>query len=477
MPRRDAGARPRLVLSGLRGSSGKTLVVLGLIAAWRRWGLSVVPFKKGPDYIDPAWHALAAGRVCRNLDTFLTGTEQVLRSFAAHSGGGCLAIVEGNRGLYDGVDAEGAHSTAQLAKLLRAPVILVADCSKVTRTMAALIAGCRGFDPGLAIQGVILNQVGGGRHEEILRTTIERYAGVPVLGALPRVKDGTFPERHLGLIPPQEHPSAATAIASAGDLMERYVDVAGLRRVAESAPLLEVEGAAFVAGAQTRETARPRVGVVRDSAFEFYYPENLEQIGDAGAEIVMASALNDASLPLLDALYIGGGFPETHAEALSANGGFRRSLREAIEGGLPVYAECGGLMYLGETLEIGGKEFPMAGALPVSFCVEERMQGHGYTEIEVQGRNPYFAVGERLVGHEFHYSRPVRWREGAFGFAFGVRRGRGFDGRRDGLCYRNVLATYTHLHALGVPGWAPAVVARARERMDSGSAAGGGKGQ
>ncbi|MEW6356175.1 MAG: cobyrinate a,c-diamide synthase [Planctomycetota bacterium] len=453
-----------MVLSALRGSSGKTLLALGLLRAWRNLGRSVAPFKKGPDYIDPAWHSLAAGRECRNLDTFLMGRDGAAQSFIRHSEPAALTIIEGNRGIFDGVDAEGTHSTAELAKLLGAPVVLVADCSKVTRTLAAMIRGCRDFDPEIAIRGVILNQVAGGRHERILRTTVERYAGVPVLGAVPRVRDGTFPERHLGLLPPQEHPDAEAAIEAAAAIVARHVDLDRLSDIACSAPPMESPDMQ-ADDVPAEQGDRPRVGVARDSAFGFYYPENLEALAAAGAEMVMVSPLKDRELPPLDALYIGGGFPETHAEALAANTGFRQGLMDAVEDGLPVYAECGGLMYLGERLEANGRTYPMVGALPVRFGVEEQMQGHGYTRLEVSGENPYFPVGRELAGHEFHYSRPLEWKEGAFDLVFSVKRGRGFDAKKDGLCYRNVLATYTHIHACGTPDWAPAVAARARERM------------
>jgi len=456
------GSYPRLILSALRGSSGKTLLTLGLLRRWRAVGRTVAPFKKGPDYIDSAWHGLASGGVCRNLDTYLMGAEGVVGSFVRHAAGSGLSVIEGNRGLYDGVDALGTHSTAELSRLLRSPVILVVDCRKVTRTVAAMVQGCREFEEGVEIGGVILNRVGGGRHEGVLRATIERYGGVPVLGALPRVRDGRFPERHLGLLPPGEHPEAERAIESAAELVGRYVELDRLEAIASSAPPLEGPVSWGEAAGETG-VDRPRIGVARDSAFGFYYPENLESLAGAGAELVEVSPLGDGAFPLLDGLYIGGGFPETHARELSGNAGFRAGLREAVEAGLPVYAECGGLMYLGEGLEVNGTTYPMVGALPVRFGVERGMQGHGYTRVEVTGRTPYFSEGEELVGHEFHYSRPLSWREAGFEYSFSMRRGRGFSGGRDGLCVKNVLATYTHLHALGAPGWAESVVSRARE--------------
>jgi cobyrinic acid a,c-diamide synthase len=259
----------------------------------------------------------------------------------------------------------------------------------------------------------------------------------------------------MGLVPPQEHPGAVPAVDEAARIVERYVDVDRLWEIARGAPsvcfdnLDSTEGESYVCPA-----VKPKIGFIRDSAFWFYYRDNLEILEKLGASLVECSALNDRELPPVDALYIGGGFPETHAESLAANESFRKSLREAVERGLPVYAECGGLMYLGKELIVEGKTFPMSGVFPLRFVLDGSPQGHGYTILEVDAPNPYFPAGEILHGHEFHYSHIPNWEEGPFSFAFNVRRGEGINGRRDGLCYKKVLATYSHLRASGAKGWA-----------------------
>jgi cobyrinic acid a,c-diamide synthase len=423
--------------------------------------MAIAPFKKGPDFIDAGWLALAASRPCHNLDTFLMPTDQILYSLRSRTNDRDLGVIEGNRGLYDGIDLEGSTSTSELAKLLKAPVILVVDCTKSTRTVAAMVSGCLQFDPEVNIRGVILNRVAGSRHESILRKTIETYCDLPVLGAIPKIKGEAFPERHMGLVPTPEHDWAEESIEKAADMAGQYLDLDGLLAVARETPDLtapsEKPGEETIVDSQTGGP-QPRIGVIRDAAFQFYYPENIEALEVAGAKIVMVSALADPGLPDLDGLYIGGGFPETHAQALTDNEAFRQDVRRLAEKGLPIYAECGGLMYLGESLVLSGVAYPMAGVFPVIFGFSKRPEGHGYTIFEVERPNPYFEPGMQIRGHEFHYSNVVSWHGKAEDLAFCVKRGEGFAGNRDGLCYKNTLATYTHIHALGTPSWAKAMV-------------------
>ncbi len=479
---------PRILIAGLRGGSGKTLVSLGLVAAWRKQGRSVAPYKKGPDYIDAAWLSATAATPCRNLDLFLMSPEAAFKSFVDSSVQADVAVIEGNRGLYDGMDAQGSYSTAEMAKLLRAPVVLAVDCTKTTRTVAALVLGCQHLDPEVPLRGVILNRVAGPRHEAVLREAIEQICGLPVLGAIAKIPKQFFPERHLGLVPPQEHDQHASSIEQVASLAEQYLDLDALWQVAQNAAPLEAvaESPGVVLGARedqvataseltdqspavqekgraldARKHAQPkivRIGIFRDAAFQFYYPENLEALVREGAELVEITPLRDPDLPNVDALYIGGGFPETLALRLAENESFRLSLRQSIESGLPVYAECGGAVYLGEKLIYEQKEYDMVGVLPVVFKFQKKPQGHGYTVLETVGANPYFPEGAVLRGHEFHYTYMELPEAESLTFAFRVRRGYGFDGQRDGLCYRNVLASYTHLHALGTESWAPAVV-------------------
>jgi len=454
-------AFPRILIAALRGGSGKTMISLGLIASWRKRGMAVTPFKKGPDFIDAGWLARAAGRPCHNLDTFLMPAEKILLSFTHHALPSDLSVIEGNRGLYDGIDLEGTTSTSELAKLLKAPVALVIDATKSTRTVAAAVLGCVQFDPEVNICGVILNRVAGARHESIIRKTVEQYCARPVLGAIPKMKTEAFPERHMGLVPTPEHARADDAIEKAADMAQHYLDLERLLTMTREAPRLttgseELEGDRSLAAA--KEAPWPRIGVIQDGAFQFYYPENLEALQASGAKIVTLNALADPGLPKLDGLYIGGGFPETQAQALAENKPFRQDVRRLAEKGLPIYAECGGLMYLGESLVLDTVTYPMVGLLPVTFGFSKRPQGHGYTIFEVKKPNPYFRPGTRVRGHEFHYSNVLEWRGKSEDLAFQMIRGGGFDGKADGLCYKNTLATYSHIHVLGTPSWAEAMV-------------------
>ena len=453
-------SKPRVVIAGLRGASGKTTLSLGLIAAWRQRGGEVVPFKKGPDYIDAGWLALSAGQPCYNLDPYMMSGDQILESFWQHTQKAQGAVIEGNRGLYDGMDAEGSCSTAELAKLLKAPVLLVVDGTMVTRTAAATVLGCQHLDPEVPIRGVILNRVAGPRHQEMLRTTIERYCQIPVVGAIPKLKEDDFPERHMGLVTALEHPEAREAILARIQVVERYLDLEKVLAIANQAPPLTWEPVSPKKRV-SKAYRQPVIGVIRDSAFQFYYPENLEALEKRGARLVAINALRDSVLPELDALYIGGGFPETHAVQLAGNSQFRESLRSAIESGLPVYAECGGLMYLGRNLEIKGHTYPMVQALPMDFKLERKPQGHGYTRLEVVGANPFYPPGITLRGHEFHYSRVTHFDLDPHSLVFAVSRGAGILDGKDGVCYRNVLATYTHVHAIGAPEWAEGLVRKA----------------
>ena len=456
---------PGIVIAALKGGSGKTILSVGIAAALRARGRAVAPFKKGPDYIDAGWLALAAGRPCYNLDTFFIPPNCVRHSFTTRMRPGELAVIEGNRGLYDGIDDAGSTSTAELAKCLDLPVLLCIDCTKSTRTMAAVVGGCCQFDRDVRIRGIVLNRVAGKRHEGVLRRNIERYCRIPVIGAIPKLDSGKFPERHMGLVPTAEHRWAAQSVAAAAEMAERYIDLAavvGIMAEGTQGPPPLPETPCETTVAVDTAGKRPRIAVVQDSAFQFYYPENFEAITAAGAEIVTTSPLRDGQLPAgIDALYIGGGFPETHARALAGNTAYRRQIRRLAEQGLPIYAECGGLMYLGETLVLKENRYPMCGVLPIVFGFSRRPQGHGYTVVKVDRPNPYFEVGVELRGHEFHYSRVLQSRNDAYESVFRMRRGSGFADGRDGLCRHRVLATYTHLHALGAPAWAQALVRQA----------------
>jgi cobyrinic acid a,c-diamide synthase len=431
---------------------------MGVLAAWKAQGCQVIPFKKGPDYIDAGWLAMAAGHPCFNLDPFLIKKRPLLHSFQYRAQGGEMSLIEGNRGLFDGINPQGTYSTAELAKLLKVPVALIVDCTKSTRTVAAQVLGCQQFDPDLDLKGIVLNYIAGIRHETIIRKSIEQYCGLPILGAVPRKSSSQFPERHLGLLPFQEHPEVEKAVRSAKEMAEKYLDLEGLRTLAYAAPLMRSFTPHPVCYRGTGASAsRPLIGVIQDKAFQFYYPENLEALEKAGAELIFLNALTGEFPTTLDGLYIGGGFPETQALRLADNHSFRLALKEAIEEGLPVYAECGGLMYLGQTLIYQGGTYPMVGVLPLAFVLEKKPQGHGYTTLKVQKDNPYFSVGTVLKGHEFHYSRVLDWDSTRIAPVFKMVKGFGLDGQGDGILYKNVLASYSHLHALGTSEWAQAL--------------------
>ncbi|MFZ0913102.1 MAG: cobyrinate a,c-diamide synthase [Candidatus Korobacteraceae bacterium] len=454
-------ALPRLLIAGLSGGSGKTLVSLGLLLRLRHAGVPVGAFKKGPDYIDAAWLSWASAQAARNLDTFLMGREQVISSFVRNGVEAGINVIEGARGLFDGFDAVGTHSSAALSRHLQAPVLLIIDATKMTRTAAALVLGCQTLDPGLPIRGVILNNVNGRRHEQILRAAITSTCSIPVLGAIPKAAVGTpLPQRHLGLVPPEEYDYLEELERDLVEVVGGSIDLDAILAVARSAPPLE-------AGAP--ESAPPcsmphvKIGWFRDPAFSFYYPENLERLEQAGAELVPVSPLQAAALPEdLDALYIGGGFPETHAQALAANRTMLRSIRTAAEAGMPVYAECGGLILLARAMLWKGVRYEMANVFPFEVEVSDAAQGHGYSELLVDAENPFFPVGTTLRGHEFHYSRILPQSNWA-ATACEVRRGVGCFSGRDAAIVKNVWASYTHLHALATPEWALGVAGAARK--------------
>jgi cobyrinic acid a,c-diamide synthase len=461
---------PRILIAALKGGSGKTILSVGLTSAWKGIGRRVAPFKKGPDFIDSGWLAFAAGQPCYNLDPFLMNPKQIVTSMLRNSAGADVSVIEGNRGLFDGLDLDGCCSTGELGKIIKSPVILIVDVTMATRTVAALVMGCQKFDPELPIGGVILNRVAGLRQESLTRNAVEQYCGLPVVGAVPKLKQNIFPERHMGLVPHLETDYAEKAVAWARGVAEKHLDLNALWALAHAAPPLDgLPEEKKAEGAPILPEPPPRIGVIRDQSFWFYYPENLDHLERLGARLIEINSLADRELPDINALYIGGGFPETQAQALADNVSFRTALRQRIEEGLPVYAECGGLMVLGRNLVVDGNEFPMVGALPLSLILEKKPQGHGYTILEVTDRNPYYPVGEVLKGHEFHYSKAVLHPSDDTRTVFKVLRGEGIDGRKDGLCRKNVLATYTHTHAGGNPEWAGRILNVAAATMKNNS--------
>jgi cobyrinic acid a,c-diamide synthase len=443
---------PRIMIAGTSGDSGKTMVALGLLAGWRNEGIEVAPFKKGPDYIDAAWLSLAAGRPAYNLDSWMMGAEGVLQSFGAKAARTGINIIESNRGLHDGEDARGTHSSAEIAKLLGSPVVLILAANKMTRTAAAIVLGMKLLDPNLNLAGVVLNRVANTRQENLMRTAIENEAGLPVLGAVPRMDENLLPARHLGLVTPDEHIKAEESICAASDLIRRSVDMHKIRAIAESAPAYwgwtQQAIDPSVAGRKVRDL---RVGYFAGPAFTFYYPENLEAIDQAGAVRIAMNPLEDTEIPEVDALYIGGGFPETHAEQLANNVSFRNSVAAAAQQGLPVWAECGGLMFLARSIQWKESSYPMAGFLPVDILLGNRPAGHGYEEVIADQANPFMKVGTLLRGHEFHYSKIIGTIPDKT--VFQVKRGTGLGNGRDGMLVNRTLASYMHIHSISSPEW------------------------
>jgi cobyrinic acid a,c-diamide synthase len=458
---------PRLVIAAPQGRSGKTTLSLGICAALAGRGLAVQPFKKGPDYIDPSWLSEAAGRACRSLDPFFLGSTNELRAAFLKGGRQAdISLVEGNHGLYDSLEEDGSGSSAAVARALQAPVILVVNAARMSRSAAAMVHGYQTFEPDTPIRAVILNNVAQGRHLAKLRQAIESYCHIPVIGALPRDAALTIPDRHLGLVPRGEDAGLLPAIEACRRAVESYVDLQAMLEIAGAAPAWEVTPELFKqmpsGPAQVRDQQhKPTIGVLRDQAFSFYYPENLEALEEQGARLKSINALNDSHLPEIDALYIGGGFPELFLEKLSQNRLFRQEIRQAVEDGLPVYAECGGLMYLSSSITYGGQKAEMTGVLPCEVEMTATPQGHGYVLAECVGENPFFAPGVRLRGHEFHNSRLISLPAG-WPTALRLERGTGIGGQRDGLVYRNIFASYMHVHASGAPGWAESLASQAR---------------
>ena len=450
----------RFLISAAHKSSGKTTLSIGLAAALRTRGMTVQPFKKGPDYIDPLWLGRAAGRGCRNLDFFLSPHDEIKAQFA-HGHDADVCLVEGNKGLYDGLALDGSNSNAALARLLDLPVILVLDTRGQTRGIAPLILGYQAFDPNIRIAGVILNRLGGSRHEAKLRAVVEHYTDVPVLGGVHEDAQLAVVERHLGLMPANEAAYADQTIAAIAERVARQVDLDRLLAIsATNIPLPAPPAPATFA------QSKIRVAVARDAAFGFYYTDDFDALAAAGAELIPFDTLKDAQLPPCDALFIGGGFPESFLDELAANACLRGDIRNAIENGLPTYAECGGLMYLAQSISWLDKARPMVGVIPGDILMHAKPVGRGYVVIEPTSAHPWCHQNDDdglcrrasadfchpLHAHEFHYSE-IRGLPTDTRYAYTVKRGHGVDGQHDGILCHNLLASYTHLRGTAGCDW------------------------
>ena len=455
-PERPRRSTPRLVVAGTASGVGKTTLTLGLIGAFATRGRSVAPFKVGPDYIDPTFHALAAGRPCRNLDTWIVPHTNLLALFERATRQTDLAVVEGVMGLYDGrTDAGESGSTSELAKLIQAPVLLVLDVGKQARSAAATALGFLRFDGATRLAGFILNRVGSARHAEAVRREIEAATGLPVLGTLARDAAIDLPERHLGLVPTQELGRARDVIGRLAELAAEHLDLTGIAALADGAPPLPAPQDS-VFPAQPLRSDAPGLAVARDDAFSFYYEDSLDLLTAFGARLLPFSPLRDELLPIgTRGLYLGGGFPELFAAPLAANRPLLEAVRGAAADGLPIYAECGGLMYLAESLtDFDGREHRLASVLPCSVAMARRRSALGYVRLRTRQGTLLAPAGAELRGHEFHWSQ----------LSTGAEHLNAYDviepGRRpEGFVQGNTLASYVHLHFGADPSLARRLVA------------------
>lgn len=460
----------RIFISATHKSSGKTTLSIGLCAALRAQGMKVQPFKKGPDYIDPLWLGAASGRACHNLDFNTMTPAEIIQTVQHYAAEADIALIEANKGLYDGMALDGSDSNAAVAQLTRSPVILVVDTRGMTRGIAPLLLGYQAFNRDIQLAGIIFNRVGGARHASKLRESVEHYTDIKVLGAVHDNPAMEIEERHLGLMPSNESREAEAQIVRIRDLVMEQVDLGLLREIAGGAKTLTPtplphsgRGAitSFSPSPAVRERGAGgegllRIAICQDPAFGFYYPGDLEALQQAGAELVPVNTLHDTALPAnIDGLFIGGGFPETHMQQLSANVLMRESIRTAIDNGLPTYAECGGLMYLSRSLVWNGQRANMVGVIPGDAVMHPRPQGRGYVKLQETADMPWPGgdSSKTINAHEFHYSR-LENLTGEGRFAYRMTRGTGIDGQHDGWLYRNLLASYTHMRDTAQFRWA-----------------------
>jgi cobyrinic acid a,c-diamide synthase len=448
-----------IVIAGTSSGVGKTTVTLGLMGALKKRGLLVQPFKAGPDYIDPGHHRALLGVPSYNLDTWMMGPNGVRKTFRTKAKGADAAVIEGVMGLFDGrggVTEEG--STAHLAKVLRTPVLLVVNAEKTARSVAAVVKGFSEFDPGLKLRWVLFNKVGSLNHYNILKDAVRSASRVKVLGYLPRDATLSMPSRHLGLVTQRDLKEGEWRgfIARAVKTVEKYVDVDSLLGTGKG----KKSGKSPAAGMPGRQARRGgkrgvRIGVALDRAFCFYYEENFEILRGAGAELVFFSPLEDKVLPKgVTGLYFGGGYPELHSRSLGKNSSMMRSVKEAAASGMPVFAECGGLMYLSSAvLDQNGIKHPMVGVFPWGVRMLPRRRALGYREVVAASDNPFLTRDEPLRGHEYHYSE-ITGPKAGIPKVFGLRDASGTVGLKDGFLLKNTLAGYTHMHFASNPAFA-----------------------
>jgi len=449
----------RLVISAAAGNSGKTLISLAIISLLRSKGYAVQPFKKGPDYIDPKWLSAAAGKKCYNLDYYLFA-DKLKENFFNHIQNDDIAFIEGNHALYDSIDIEGFGSTAHMAKIFNAPLILIVNCFKMSRSVAALINGYQNFDSDLNLCGVILNNCGGKRHREKLINAVEHYCNIPVLGAIDRMNDNYLPGRYIGLETTMDQNIIAQKMEAIVKDIGPSLDMEKIREISLNAPKLS-------------ETVRKKItkpskliiGVALDDAFNFYYNENLEELERLGGNMVFFSPIKDKGLPEVDALYLGGGYPELFAKELAENQSMKTEIKKNVEKYMPVYGECGGLIYLSNTVTVDSNTFEMVKVFGADIGLTPKAQGRGYAEYETVNDQPvsidinfFWNIPDNIFfkGHEFHYSKVIN--NLSFQHLYKVKRGSGIHNGFDGIVYKNCIGSYIHIHALSVAWWAQSFI-------------------
>lgn len=455
---------PRILIAGDRSSSGKTTIVAGLLSSLRGRGLSVQPYKVAMDYIDPSYHTWITGRSCRNLDGYLMTAASVQEIYAHAAQGAGISVIEGVRGLYEGYDGD-LGSTAQIAKQLRTPVIFVVDARSITRSAAALVKGYMDYDPLVDFRGVILNKVGSERHAEKAVREIERYAGVEVVGVIRRNEDMHLAMRHLGLVPVLEgkarHEGFKERVDKIRQIVEEGLNIDRIQEIAAQAePLPDVPADLYKESSYGKGV---RIGVAQDEAFNFYYRDNLEMMELAAAEVVPFSPVHDSALPDVDGIYIGGGYPEIYARELSENAAMRRAIEKAHEKDLPIFAECGGLMYLAREIEWDGERQEMVGLVPGSSRRGKR-RIVSYVHGRLERDCALGQAGAAIMGHEFHHSEMVM--DEKVRYAIRLERGTGIKDGWDGMCEGNLVASYTHIHSASYRRFPADFIRACRERKD-----------
>ena len=434
-----------LLISSTKKSSGKTIVSIGLSGLLNDIGYNVRTFKKGPDFIDPSWLSLASNRDCYNLDFNTMSSSEITKLFLDKSENMDISIIEGTKGLYDGISTDGSDSNAQLASLLNSDVLIVIDCEGMTRGIAPLLEGYKSFGKELRLNKVVLNNVSTSRHESKLIAAVSRYTDFNILGVVPKINN-FISERHLGLIPTFQHPQKKRVLSSLISIIKNNTDYKKLL------PAKSKKSHKINESILKNKTNSLLIGVASDAAFGFYYPDDLEKIERHGCRIKKIDLIRDAELPMVDGLFIGGGFPEVQAHKLEKNTSMKRSIRNAINKGLPVYAECGGLMYLAKSIKFKNTRSKMCNIFDIDVEMNDKPIGRGYTVLEANN-HPWAVNKKNIHAHEFHYSSVIN-NSKKYKYAYNIKRGYGINGKKDGLIYKNTIASFSHLRSTNKFNWA-----------------------